>query len=341
MSTPAATAAAPSRRALVVGLVISTLALAAVVRWAVQQPTPTLPDSPDALALIGLAVAMYFVNALCRGLRWHMILREARIAHDPTDAYGLIAVAHFGNTVLPARGGELARVLLMSDRSDGRRREIFGTFITERILDLALLLAMFAAVSTLVSSSSVDPRLALICVVALCLGGAAGVLYLRLRIAGRFERFAARLRPVLRSSRPLLNRRGIKLAGLSGLIWIGEAVVFWLVAEALGVSLAAHEAAFVVLLASFSGMVPSAPSYVGTVDAAVIFGLKTLGVAGGAAVGCLVMYRFVVLMPLTLVGIALVFARYGGLGALLRRRKRTVQTAVVVAEAPGPPVVSR
>ena len=75
-------------------------------------------------------------------------------------------------------------------------------------------------------------------------------------------------------------------------------------------------------VASFFSLIPAAPGFVGTYDAAVLFSLKAFGVGGGTAVGVLVMVRFVVFVPVTLVGLLLVMTRYGGLKVLLRRERR-------------------
>jgi len=63
-------------------------------------------------------------------------------------------------------------------------------------------------------------------------------------------------------------------------------------------------------------MIPSGPAYAGTQDAAAILGLKALGGTGAQAVAFIVMLRFVIVVPITLVGLALVGFRYGGLRRL-------------------------
>jgi hypothetical protein len=68
-------------------------------------------------------------------------------------------------------------------------------------------------------------------------------------------------------------------------------------------------------------MVPAAPGFLGTYDAAVIFALKAFGVTGGQAIGVDLMVRFVVFVPITAVGLILVITRYGGLKVLRRRRE--------------------
>jgi hypothetical protein len=66
-------------------------------------------------------------------------------------------------------------------------------------------------------------------------------------------------------------------------------------------------------------MIPSGPAYAGTQDAAAIVGIKALGATGAQAVAYIVMLRFVIVVPITLIGLVLVAVRYGGL-----RRLRTL-----------------
>jgi glycosyltransferase 2 family protein len=59
-------------------------------------------------------------------------------------------------------------------------------------------------------------------------------------------------------------------------------------------------------------MLPAAPGYVGTFDAAVVFGVKAVGGTGSAAVSYLLLLRFVLFLPITIVGLIVLVTRYGG-----------------------------
>lgn len=98
-----------------------------------------------------------------------------------------------------------------------------------------------------------------------------------------------------------------------------EGVVFWLGAEALGISMTAPEALAVIVLASLSALIPAGPGYVGTYDVAALFALHEVGVKGGAAVSCLLLSRFVIFVPISVVGLGMVILRYGGMRDVLRR----------------------
>lgn len=305
----------------VAGFAISILATAAVVWWASRQEAPRLPTAPDDLALLALALVVYAGSTLARGWRWRKVLLHGGIPHDRRDAYALICVGYMGNAVLPARGGEALRILLLAERSDARKREILGSILAERMFDVVALMLLFA-VLTFVGIAGA-PTGASPAIIALAVLGAAIValyVYLRLRRAGYFERFAEILRPVMRSSKIVVSPVGSVLVLVTIAVWLSEGAIFTLVGQSLGLSLSLLEGTFLVVLASFFALIPAAPGYVGTYDAALLFGLAALDIRGGVALSFAILARFVLFGPITLVGLGLLLTRYGGVGRLLRRR---------------------
>src|SRR5918992_254601 len=74
-------------------------------------------------------------------------MRNAALPHARADALALVPVGYMGNTVLPARGGEVLRIVLLGDRTTARKREILGSVVSERVLDAASLALLFVALS--------------------------------------------------------------------------------------------------------------------------------------------------------------------------------------------------
>jgi hypothetical protein len=103
-------------------------------------------------------------------------------------------------------------------------------------------------------------------------------------------------------------------------IWGIEAGVWMSTAAAVGFGMDPIEGLYIVALASVFSLIPSGPAYAGTQDAAAILGIKALGGTGAQAVAYIVMLRFVIVVPITIVGLGLLAARYGGLGRLRRAR---------------------
>jgi glycosyltransferase 2 family protein len=120
------------------------------------------------------------------------------------------------------------------------------------------------------------------------------------------------LRPLAGAPRALVSRSGLALLAVSFVIWALEATVYLFVAHAAGLGISGMSALYLVALTNLFAMLPAAPGYVGTFDAAVVFGVKAVGGTGSAAVSYLLLLRFVLFLPITIVGLVVLVTRYGG-----------------------------
>ena len=80
-------------------------------------------------------------------------------------------------------------------------------------------------------------------------------------------------------------------------------------------------------LTNFVAALPAAPGSIGTFDAAVAFGARRLGASGSMAVTYMLLLRFILYIPITVVGLVILVTRYGGWSRLrsavrLERRGR-------------------
>jgi hypothetical protein len=110
------------------------------------------------------------------------------------------------------------------------------------------------------------------------------------------------------------------LLGMTMVIWAIEAGVWMSVGAAVGFGMTPIEGLYLVALASVFSLIPSGPAYAGTQDTAVAIGIKALGGTGSTAVSYLLMLRFVIVVPITLAGLVVMVARYGGLSKLRSAR---------------------
>ncbi|MDQ3890486.1 MAG: flippase-like domain-containing protein [Actinomycetota bacterium] len=298
------------RRGAALQAAVSAVSLAAVVWWVLRQPAPALPATAGGGALIVAAIAVYALATVGRAERWQQILARARVHVARRETYRLTAVGYMGNNVLPARGGELLRVFLLASLAAASRRTVLGTVVAERLLDaLALALVFVAVVSGGGHGASVpgDARLVL------ALAGAALVLLVATLLgAVARERIRVFLRPLVAATRNLVSAHGIALLALSLVVWTLEAVVYVIVARAAALDLDLVGALYLTALTNLFALIPAGPGYVGTFDAAVVFGARSLGADGAEAVAYLLLLRFVLFVPITLTGLAFLAARYGG-----------------------------
>jgi glycosyltransferase 2 family protein len=290
--------------------------------WALGQPAPEIPTSPRALAMLVAGLGVYATAMFLRGVRWSAILAGAGIRVSRVEPYALITVGYMGNTVLPLRGGEALRVVLLSERSGCGWKAALGSIIPERILDVATLAALLLLVllsGTIVTSGIEVVALVGIAFVLLAVTGIA--LYRRQRALGRLVGFASRIHPFAKASKMLLTRGGVWLAMLSLVIWALEGAVFWVTAKALELPIGPAEGIGLAAVATAFSTIPAGPAYAGTYDASLLVALRSLGVTGGPAISYVLMVRFLVFVPVTVVGLIVGVARYGGLSRLRRRTR--------------------
>jgi glycosyltransferase 2 family protein len=304
-------------------MLLSAVVLAACVLWALGQPGPEIPTSPRALGLLLIGLAVYATAMALRGARWSSILRGAGIRVSRAEPYALITVGYMGNTVLPLRGGEVLRVVLLSERSGCGWKAALGSIIPERILDvvsLVVLMVVVLASGTIVTAGT--EAVTLVGVALLLLAGAGLALYRRLRARERLDRFASLAHPFAKASKMLLTARGLRLGLVSLMIWTLEGVVFWLTAEALQLSIGLVGGIGLAVVATAFSTIPAGPAYAGTYDASLLVALRSLGVSGGPAISYVLMVRFLIFVPVTIVGLVVALTRYGALGRLRRQRLR-------------------
>ncbi|MGH2713759.1 MAG: lysylphosphatidylglycerol synthase transmembrane domain-containing protein, partial [Thermoleophilaceae bacterium] len=296
-----------NRRFALIQALVSLIALAAVVWWAAHQEAPELPSGAGDIAWLGAAIGLYAIATLLRGERWHHILALAGVKARRSDCYALTTVGYMGNNVLPARAGEALRVVLLSGRCGSSKRTLLGSVVAERLLDVIALGAIFVVVVYGVLSSTVLPTDRPLLVagigVFLVLLGAVAVWVLRRHHV--FERARDWLRPLADSPRALLSRRGaVLLVGTFGL-WAVEAGVYLAVARSLNLDFSVSGGLYLVALTNFVAALPAAPGSIGTFDAAVAFGARRLGASGSMAVTYMLLLRFVLYIPITIVGLVI------------------------------------
>jgi uncharacterized membrane protein YbhN (UPF0104 family) len=314
---PPAAPPTPGRRwspLSLIGIFVSILALAGVVWWASKQQAPDLPSTPKEIAALIGAIALYALATVVRSERWQRLLVDEGATPHRADTYSLTVVGYMGNNVLPARAGDAIRVVLMAPRAQTSNRTVVGTLVAERILDVVVLLVLFVVVGYGLLGEVGGSSVELIVVVAIVGIAFAAVVWHFIR---RNERLHGMLAPIASATLGLRKaHHGLRLLGMTLVIWAIEALVWMAVGAAVGFGMDPIEGLYLVALASVFSMIPSGPGYAGTQDAAVAIGIKAIGGTGGVKVGYLLMLRFVIVVPITVLGLILMITRYGGLKKL-------------------------
>jgi glycosyltransferase 2 family protein len=292
------------------------------VWWASKQQAPQLPHTPTELLALAGAILLYALATGVRAVRWHKLLEDEG-GHPPgIDTASLTTVGYAVNNVLPARAGDAVRAVLMAPRAGTSIRTVVGTLLAERILDVVLLVAIFVIVGYGLLGHVGAGNVEVVLGILLFLAALAAIAWFFVRRSPRILAFAAPLASATLGLRKA--HHGLRLLGLTLVIWTIETAVWMSTAAAIGFGMNPIEGLYIVALASVFSMIPSGPAYAGTQDAAAIVGLKALGATGGQAVAYIVMLRFVIVVPITIAGLVLAAIRYGGL-----RRIRTLGSGAV------------
>lgn len=312
----------PVRKRILLGIVW-LVPIVCVVWWASRQDAPTLPSGFEGIASLVVALGLYAVATLIRAERWERILRRAGVGCKRSDVYALTPIGYMGNNVLPVRGGELLRTFLLGARARGAtKRTILGTILAERVLDAAALGVILVVLAWNMLGELPSPSPTVV------LAGAGLLALLVIAAAVALLRFRERLLfviesliPMIQPAKQLLSRQGIALLVVSVAIWCVEASVYIAIGHSLGIGLGLQDGLAVVAFTNAAALIPAAPGYIGTYDAAVIFAVSTVtNAARGAILSYLILLRFVLFVPITIVGLLLLVVRYGGLSRLRAAR---------------------
>jgi hypothetical protein len=270
--------------------------------------------------LAGLALIVFYASLVVRARRMEWMLRRARVTERADvrlpalpEMTEIVVLGWFTNCVAPARLGDVYRAWLLKRRANAPFTTSMGVIGAERLIDLAVLVALLA-ISGLVVFGRHFPRgtgsVALY-------GGATALAALvgvwtawvfRDRLLGLLpDRLSA---PVDRIQQGFFEnlRAPWRSALMSVLIWSMDGVRFFLVAASLGVVLPPATALFLVLIAALAAATPITPAGLGVVEAVLLAVLPVVGVEGDTATAIVVVERAISYWSLIVVGAVLYLA---------------------------------
>ncbi len=109
-------------------------------------------QSVNILILIVAALIQSF-SILIRGIRWKYILSTSKVDIGTLSSYSLIYVGWFANGLVPARIGDFVRALAIKKENNCPLGKGIASLVTERILDIAVIIALMTLFLLLVSDA--------------------------------------------------------------------------------------------------------------------------------------------------------------------------------------------
>ncbi|MBS1149774.1 MAG: hypothetical protein H6Q89_1472 [Myxococcaceae bacterium] len=254
------------------------------------------------------AVALFLLFAL-GALRWNGSMQPV-LNNTFWQGYWAMLVTYPFNSILPAKGGDLVRVNLLSVRTGVSRVTILGAEIMDKGMDLCgplpviALLLVFGQVPAWVMSG-VSLIAGVLVLLILFMVGMRSRGFSQTHWLGRA---LAKLRQAYVGRRP----RALLTTALlfAPLPWIGEAAALYVVGNGSGIPLTAVQA-FFVLVAVKVGMAVPTPGGIGSVEAAGAAALVFFGAAPAQALALMLIYRTSQLAAGSLIGAASLSAPMG------------------------------
>jgi uncharacterized protein (TIRG00374 family) len=267
--------------------------------------------------LIPPAIVLYFIGAWLRSVRWGLLLPEYRV---PTwTLFKALVVGFTVNNLLPVRMGEVARAYLLARWSRVPYGATISSLVVERILDgLSLAALLLLGLRFVPDPPGYLVRGSLVVAGIFCLGAlvvalaawrADLIVGLTTRatqpLPARLRELSVRLATSFARNLALVRgkHRLMRVVALSLLAWCFELSLFVVLMPSLGIVASVPVAFLVGSASNFATLVPSAPGYVGTFEAALTTVLRdTAGIQHELALAYAFVVHATLFLPVVILG---------------------------------------
>ena len=262
------------------------------------------------------ALVAFGLGNVARALRWRSLFVPGR-RPPPGTTMDAMMIGYFYNSILPARAGEAARVLVLTQRSSSPPVEITGTVVLERMYDVvAILVIFFVAEPWLPHVSWFGTAAIVAAALALAIAATATVLVLY------GDRPVRRLLRPLRRFAPFTEERLERTVselvhGLSGLhngrvaleafvwtiaAWMLSSLCAYCVMLAFHLGLPFGAAVLTQVAIGLAMILPSPPAAVGVFEGATLIALRAYGVPHSTALPYALVLHLVNFVPFIVIG---------------------------------------
>ena len=269
-----------------------------------------------------VSIVMYWLAIGLRTVRWRTLLSGC-VSLTLGQVGQCLIIGYAINNILPARLGELFRVDFVRRQYGVARSAALGSIVVERLADGIIVITLL--VLGLVLSDLKSEHSALVTAAQMAAVGTGGLLiglYLILKkrhwLPVRFRWLSERLKILTGAITAVGWLQLLQVAILSAAVWALEAFSVWLIIYAFGVGLTFAELCLVFGSAALSTLIPSAPGYLGSLQAAFVLSFSALGMATLIGLLSATATQLLLFGSITLVGLTMLFAKHlqGALASL-------------------------
>ena len=268
-------------------------------------------------SLIGLSIFLVTLGLFLRSLRFAVMLRSLEEINQKT----LFPITCFGfaaSAIVPLKIGELARPLLISNKSNISFSSCLAVLIVERIFDsLAILTFFFISVSymnlDIISKLGFFPMITVLFVLILFI---LVLLYkkdLFFRLLTNFlqifpinfrENLERLFQNLILGFGAISNLKTILItAFLTIIIWLIAALLIYILYSSVGINLIFLTSFVVLFVVSVGIAIPAAPGYVGNWQYACIFALAIFSIDKADSLAFSLVYYAMALVPVMVIGL--------------------------------------
>jgi glycosyltransferase 2 family protein len=284
------------------------------------------------LNLRGVNVGLYLLSSAAatfvfwiRAWRWRGILEP--IARVPfRSRFAAVTIGFMGNNLLPARVGEFLRAYSLSRMAPVSTVASLASLVIERVFDGVLVISLLFLSMSLPGFPAVargegvaytgyarGAGVLLVVIIAVLLG----LVFMPRRSVALVERMVEVLpkgvrRPIVDALEAFLTGVGIlrnplllvRATAWSIVLWLFNAVGFWIAFHAFGLPLPFTAALFFQSAIALAVSVPSGPAFVGVYHGAAVFVLSNMWGAPPAAAGAFAVgFHIAGFIPVTIIGL--------------------------------------
>jgi glycosyltransferase 2 family protein len=280
--------------------------------------------SPPWLAAAGLA---YAADLALRAWRWRLILQPT--AAVPYRIVARVLVVGYGlNVIMPARLGELFRAEFFKKTYGLPRVPVLTSIVVERLFDgLAVVGCLAAGLVIAAHSGASEAGLIEIVTAGGAVFGALGIGALgfaRLplpRLLARLPRLREQAAIVQHGVGVLHSGRGLRVAALTVVVYVPEALCAWFIVKSVGFGLGFADTLVLVGAASLITLAPSGPAFLGTLQFAYVLAIEFAGGPAATGLAAATLAQLCILLPVAIIATLLLTHTSGSaLYATLTRR---------------------